>query len=52
MKSYEYGYFNDTKKDREYYTQIYRNLGFKKVTVKRVKTDTKGLKMYEITLDR
>lgn len=52
MTYYEYGFFNDTKMDREYYKKVYKNRGFKKVTVKRVKTDTKGLKMYEITLDR
>lgn len=50
MTSYEYGYFNETKKDREYYKKVYKNRGFKKVAVKRIKTDTKGLKMYEITM--
>ena len=49
---YEYGFFNDTKKDREYYKRIYKNRGFKKISVKRVRTDTKGLNMYEITLSR
>ena len=49
---YEYGYYNDTKQDREYFKWLYKNRGFKKVSVKRVKTDTKGLKMYEITMSR
>ena len=52
MTVYEYGYFNDTQKDREYYTRVYKNRGFKKVQLKRVKTDTPKLKMYEITLTR
>lgn len=52
MTAYEYGFFNDTKKDREYYKKVYAQRGFKKVTVKNIKTDTKGLKMYEITLSR
>jgi hypothetical protein len=51
MITYEYGFFNDTKKDREYYKRIYKNRGFKKVTIKRVRSDTKGLNMYEITLN-
>lgn len=50
MTVYEYGFFNDTKKDREYYKHIYKNRGFKKISVKRVRTDTKGLNKYEITL--
>ena len=50
MTVYEYGYYNDLKKDREFYTDAYKKRGFKNVTVKRVKTDTKGLHMYEITL--
>ena len=49
MTSYEYGVFNDTKKDREYYKKVYKSLGFKDVAVKNIRTDTKGLKMYEIT---
>lgn len=52
MTTFEYGFFNDTKKDREYYKKVYTARGFKKVTVKNIKTDTKGLKMYEITLSR
>ena len=52
MTAYEYGFFNDTKKDREYYKKVYKARGFKKVVVKNIKTDTKGLKMYEITLSR
>lgn len=52
MTVYEYGFFNDTKKDREYYKYIYKKRGFKKISVKRVRTDTKGLNMYEITLSR
>ena len=52
MTSFEYGFYNDTKKDREYYIRVYRARGFKEVVVKRIKTDTKGLKMYEITSNR
>jgi L-alanine-DL-glutamate epimerase-like enolase superfamily enzyme len=52
MIAYEYGFFNDTKQDREYYRRIYKQRGFKRVKVKRVRTDTKGLKMYEITMER
>ena len=52
MTSYEYGFFNDTKKDREYYKNLYKTLGFKDVVVKNIKTDTKGLKMYEITFSK
>lgn len=51
MITYEYGFFNDTKKDREYYKRVYKNRGFKKVKLKRIKSDTKGLNMYEITLN-
>lgn len=52
MTVYEYGFFNDTALDKEYYKKVYKKRGYKKVSVKRVKTDTKGLKMYEITLSR
>ena len=52
MTVYEYGYFNETKKDREYYKKVYNRRGFTKVLVKNVKTDTPHLKMYEITLSR
>ena len=46
---YEYGVFNDTKADREYFTKVYKNRGRRNIKVKRVQSDTKGLKMYEIT---
>lgn len=49
MIDYEYGFFNETAKDKEYFKRVYKNRGYKKVKVKRIKTDTKGLKMYEIT---
>lgn len=52
MTTYEYGFFNDIKQDREYYKRIYKQRGFKRINVKRVRTDTKGLKMYEITTER
>lgn len=52
MTFFEYGYFNETAKDKEYYKRVYKRRGFKRVTVKRIKTDTCGLKMYEITAER
>lgn len=45
----QYGYYNDTKKDKEYFKKKYEEKGWKNVLIKRIKTDTKGLKMYEIT---
>lgn len=52
MVFYEYGFFNETEMDKEYYKRVYRNRGFRCVKVKRIKTDTKGLKMYEISVKR
>lgn len=49
MTNYEYGYYNETEKDRKYFTEKYTRRGYTDVKVKRIKTDTKGLKMYEIT---
>ena len=50
MTVYEYGFFNDTKQDKEYYKKVYKNRGFKITNFKRIKTDTKGLKHYEIEI--
>lgn len=47
--NYEYGYYNETEKDRKYFIEKYTRRGYTDVKVKRIKTDTKGLKMYEIT---
>lgn len=49
--NYEYGYFNETEADKDYYKRLYKNYGRKNIKVKRVASDTKGLKMYEITYD-
>jgi hypothetical protein len=49
MYECEYGYYNDTKKDRKYFTDLYRQRGWSHISVTRTKTDTKGLKMYKIT---
>lgn len=46
---FEYGWYNDTQKDKKYLKEKYEAKGYKDVSVKRVKTDTHGLKMYEIT---
>ena len=46
---YEYGYYNDTAKDRIHFTDKYRKQGYTDIKVKRVQTDTPGLKMYEIS---
>jgi len=51
MVTYEYGFFNETEKDKEYYKRVYKTRGFKNIKVKRVRTDTKGLNMYEITAE-
>lgn len=37
------------KKDKIYFEKKYKEKGWKYVLIKRIKTDTKGLKMYEIT---
>lgn len=47
---YAYGIFNETIKDRAYYKQVYEKKGYTNIKVKRVRTDTPGLKMYEITM--
>ena len=47
--AFEYGYYNDTAKDRAYFTKKYKNKGYKDIKVKRIATDTPGLKMYEIS---
>ena len=52
MTTYEYGYYNITKLDKEYFTKKFQKAGYKNVHVKRVATDTKGLKMYEITYEK
>ena len=49
MTNYEYGYYNETEKDKKYFTDKYTKRGYTNVKVKRVKTDTPKLKMYEIT---
>ena len=49
MYDCQYGYYNDTKKDKEYFKKIYKAKGWSMISVTRTKTDTKGLKMYEIT---
>ena len=46
---YEYGYYNNTSQDREYFTKKYENQGYHNIKVKRIATDTPGVKMYEIS---
>lgn len=50
--SYEYGYYNETAKDKEYFIKSFTNRGYKNVKVKRIATDTPRLKMYEVSYDR
>ncbi len=45
----QYGYYNDTEKDKKYFKDLYRKRGWSHISVTRTKTDTKGLKMYIIT---
>lgn len=49
MYDVQYGYYNDTKQDKQHFKKIYRSKGWMRISVTRTKTDTKGLKMYEIT---
>lgn len=48
MYDCQYGFYNETKKDKEYFKEVYRRKGWKRISVTRTKTDTKGLKMYII----
>ena len=52
VSTYEYSYTGNLKDDREYFIQKYSKQGKNNIKVKRVKTDTKGLPMYEITWDK
>lgn len=45
----QYSYCNnDIKEDKKYFTDYYSKRGYKNIKVKKVRTDTVGLKMYEI----
>ena len=48
----EYSHTKDIAKDKEYFKNKYEKKGYKNVRVKKVKTDTKGLPMYEIYGDK
>lgn len=48
----EYSHTKDTAKDKEYFKNKYEKKGYKNVCVKKVKSDTKGLPMYEIYGDK
>lgn len=49
MYDCQYSLFNDMKNDKEYFKNECRKNGWKYIKVKRIKTDTKGLMMYELT---
>lgn len=48
----EYSHTKDIAKDKEYFKNKYEKKGYKNVRVKKVKSDTKGLPMYEIYGDK
>lgn len=51
VTDYEYGYYNDTAKDREYFVNRFKSRGAISVKVRRTRSDTPGLKMYEIEIE-
>lgn len=48
----EYSHTKDIAKDKEYFKNKYEKKGYKNIRVKKVKSDTKGLPMYEIYGDK
>ena len=45
---FEYAWYNNTEEDKKYFKDLYTRRGYRDVKVKRVKSDTKGIKMYQI----
>lgn len=51
VTDYEYGYYNDTVKDRAHFIDKFKSRGALDVKVRRTRSDTPGLKMYEIEIE-